>query len=427
MRRLWLAVAVAATTVACFDFDGAYAGFCARAGCDGGMSGGGSSGGSAAGGSAGGSTAGGSTAGGSTAGGSTAGGSTAGGSTAGGSTAGGSMAGGSAGGSTAGGMAFDAGLMCTQPFCVFRHSVRTDVTGADAVIGGAIDDAAAIFSNYTARTSLWVTHGGTTPARGTGTARAFASMALGLRPPFDAVDGTPFDSLIIAEADMTIARLMRIVDGGAPFVVYSGSNCTAGNDVSVSAYDRRGDVVVVAGYDNGLCEIDLATSQRRLLSPEGMGSTYATDVYLSPGGDSYYTTTDGYVYKTGVGRVSPQLDPNGIDSIDGTSSDDIWVLTDQGIVATLMPDGGFDRVDDITQTTYSMKVTTDGIFVGAFGGVAYKTRFTDGGFDFWPLPMTDPTNRVFNITGQAGAIHISGNAGATPSEAFFLSLIPRTQ
>ncbi|MBE2248197.1 MAG: hypothetical protein IAE78_01530 [Myxococcus sp.] len=115
MKRLIFSSVVVLSAVACFDFDGAYAGYCARNNCDGGTA-------------AGGTAAGGSAAGGSAAGGSAAGGSAAGGSAAGGSAAGGSAAGGSAaGGSAAGG---SAGPVLARP----NHSTTVQISNNDAIV-----------------------------------------------------------------------------------------------------------------------------------------------------------------------------------------------------------------------------------------------------------------------------------------------------
>jgi hypothetical protein len=163
----------------------------------------------------------------------------------------------------------------------------------------------------------------------------------------------------------------------------------------------------------------------------GTGNEYVSDLYITPGDEIFWATTDGYIGKFGVGRITGQIDPDGINAIDGIDGDNIWAVSDQSIVLTRSTDGGFDQVANVSalaSRSYSLKVTTDGIFIGAFGGLVHKTRFTDGGFEFFPLPV-DPVQRNWQLSGGPGAIHVIGDEGqiSNPSSAFFFSLIPRTQ
>ncbi|MER2560164.1 MAG: hypothetical protein ABTQ32_05555 [Myxococcaceae bacterium] len=421
MKRLLLASLALTTVAACFDFDGAYNQYCLRNNC-----------GSTGDGGAGGASGGGSTAGGATAGGSTGGGAAAGG-VSGGGAAGGT--GGGAGGSPGGGSAVDAGVDAGTPdsgveciglaFCIHRQTQRTDFKGADAVFGTTLDNGGALFSRYgSMKGTIWVSHGPDgNPS--TGTARPFGGSA---QPPMDVMGQTNNvnDMFVITESDLVTARLQRVVDGGLPQVRYSGS--CAGMSVTLNAYDRVGNKIVIGGDDDGLCEFDVSTNQFTLLQAEGPGSSRVSDVYVSPGNEVFWTTTDGYIGKLGVGRISGQIDPNGMVAIDGLDGDNIWAIGDQGMVLTRNVDGGFDQVTTLAARAYALRVTIDGIFVGTYGGIAHKTRYTDGGFELFGLPV-NPMHRVWGIAGGPGAIHVVGDEGAfgTPDQAFFMTLIPRTQ
>lgn len=399
---------------ACFNFDAAYDTYCVNARCDAGASTGGGT-----------SSGGGSSSGGGTTAGGTAGGSTAGGSTAGGSTAGGA-AGGSAGGSAGG--TVDAGVMCVgQPFCVHKFTARTDFKAGDAVVGDSLDLGYAFFSKYSPDSTLFVEHG--PGANGTG--RMLASLA----PPLKIFGGSANDFFVISRANLTTASIFQIVDAGFPSSFYSGT--CMGQDFFANSYDR--DVInnrlLIGGRNEGICALNLATRQTTILQPDTMASPiqYVEDLYAAPSGEIFYGTDDGYIGKQGVGRISRQLDPNGVIGVDGTSGNDVWAVTDQCLVATSMDDGGFDVIADlgsVASRCYSMKVTPDGVFIAAFGGVAYRTRFTDGGFDFFSgLPVDISTARVWNISGGAGAIHLVGDDGPISSvnQAYFITLIPQTR
>ncbi|MDP3499406.1 MAG: hypothetical protein Q8S33_03710 [Myxococcales bacterium] len=449
MKRVILASVVFVSAAACFDFDGAYDQYCARNNCDGGLnpSGGGLATG---GGAAGGSTAGGSTAGGSTAGGSTAGGSTAGGSTAGGSTAGGSTAGGAAGGSTAGGAGggaaggsgggmvvdagpVDAGVQCVgTPFCVHRHTQRLNMMAPpyfpDAIVGTSLDSAAAVFSRFSNPIgSLWVTHGND-PTPSAGSARPFGVGA----PGHKIFGGTPFDFLVITETSLTTARIQRVIDGGIPQVRFSGGMCQ-GMPFFPNTYERDGNRVFIGGRHESICELNLMTGMTTMRQGENgnTGNVYVSDLYLTPGDELFWATTDGYIGKLGVGRITGEIDPDGIVGLDGIDGDNIWAVSDQSIFVTRGTDGGFDFVANtsaLSSRCYSLKVTTDGIFAGCFGGIVHKTRFTDGGFEIFQLPVS-PVQRIWQLSGGPEAIHLIGDEDnlSNPSSAFFFSLIPRTQ
>lgn len=451
MKRLLLASIALTTVAACFDFDGAYNQYCLRNNCgstgDGGTGGGASGGGSTAGGTAGASTAGGSTAGGAAGGTSTAGGAAAGGSAAGGSTAGGSgggaaggSGGGDAGGSAAGGSAIDAGtdagvdagVECIgQPFCVFRQTQRLNMTGsvyfADALVGTTLTQAQAIFSKFNNPVgALWVSHGND-PTPSPGTARAFAAGT----PPYKINGGSTFDFVLISESSMTNARVQRIIDGGIPQVRYSGT--CQGASFFANLAVRDGNRVLIGGYNEGLCELNLTTGQTTILQTPNVVSPneYVSAIYAAPTGEVFWGTTDGYIGQLGVGRVTTQLDVDGIIGLDGTDLDNLYAVTEKGVVAKREQDAGFSTVADIqalASVSYSLRVTSDGVFVGAYGGIVHKDRFTDGGFEFFGLPV-DPNNRPFFISGGPGAIHVAGDEGnfSNPSGAYFISLIPRTQ
>lgn len=440
MKRLGLAVGVVgaiAATSGCFNFDDAYSTWCAKNGCaDGGAMGGGTAGGSSAGGStAGGASAGGASAGGATAGGTTAGGA-GGGSTAGGA-AGGSTAGGDAGGSAAGGSAvdagvdagtFDAGVQCIgQPFCIYRQTQRTDFKYSDALVGTTLTEAGAIFSKFNNPVgSIWVSHGND-PTPSAGSARPFTAGT----PPFKANGGSTFDFVIISQSTMTNARVQRIIDGGIPQVRYSGT--CQGSSFFANTTIRDGNRVLIGGYNEGICELNLTTGQTTILQMPNVvtPNEYVSALYVAPSGEVFWGTTDGYLGQLGVGRVTGQIDVDGIVGLDGTYLNNLYAVSDQGVVVKREQDAGFSTVDNIlaiASRAYSLKVTTDGIFVGSYGGITHKTRFTDGGFEFFGLPV-DPNNRTFFISGGPGAIHVAGDEGSAsnPSGAFFISLIPRTQ
>jgi hypothetical protein len=480
MKRVMVPCTVVLCTVACFDFDGSYTQYCSRNNCGAGTDGGNTAGGNTAGGNtAGGNTAGGNTAGGNTAGGNTAGGNAAGGNAAGGNAAGGNAgggnaaggnaaggnaaggnaaggnaaggnaaggnaaggnaaggnaAGGNAGGGTGGGMAVDAGqgdagVQCVgEAFCIFRQTQRTDFKGADAIVGTRLDSAAAIFSKYSTPVgSIWVTHG-SDPTPSSGNARPFSVGS----PGHSVFGGTPFDFLVITETSMTNARIQRVIDGGLPQVRFSGT-CQS-TSFYANTYERTGNRVFIGGRNEAICELNLMTGQTMLVQPENgnMGTTeYVNDLYVSPGDEVFWATSDGYIGKLGVGRITGQIDPTGIVGIDGIDANTIWAVGDQSIVATRGTDGGFDVVGNfnaLSGRSYSLKVTPDGIFIGAFGGVMHRTRFTDGGFELFQLPI-DPIQRLYGISGGPEAIHVIGDEGSinNVSSAFFFSLIPRTR
>ncbi|MDX2015303.1 MAG: hypothetical protein SFW67_34240 [Myxococcaceae bacterium] len=426
MKRLLLATVALVPLAGCWNFDAAYDQYCARVRCDGGAGGGlGPSGGGSSGGTSGGSAGG--SAGGAVGGGGAAGG-TAGG-TAGGSAGG--VAGGSAGGGTDAGMV-DSGVpdagppVCTgAPFCVIRHTVRTDLKESYAVVGETLDDGIGIFVKYTTPTqSAFVTHG-PTPATSTGVLRPIGS---GIGPYVEAYGGSGRDFLLITESNLITARVQRFVDGGLPQVRYSGT--CAGMDLIGNAMYRIGNRVIIGGYEPGLCELNLTTGQTNMLQPEGNASpaVFVTDVYVTPADEIFFTTSDGYVHRFGVGRLGNVLDTNGMVSVDGTGSDNVWAIGDSGKIFQLGVDGGFEQVAALPARAFALKVTDDGVFVGTFGGLAHRTAYTDGGFDTFPMPA-DPSHRIFDISGGPGALHVVGTEGAfnAPNQAFFLTLQPRNQ
>jgi hypothetical protein len=316
--------------------------------------------------------------------------------------------------------------VCTgTPFCVIRHTVRTDLKESYAVVGETLDDGIGIFVRYsTPATSAFVFHG-PTPATSNGTLRPIGS---GIGPYVEAHGGSGRDFLLITESNLITARLQRFVDAGIPQVRYSGT--CAGMDVIGNSFYRTGNRVIVGGYEPGLCELNLTTGQTTLLQPEGNASPaiFVTDVYVTPADEIYFSTSDGYVHRLGTGRVGGQLDSSGIIAVDGTASDDVWAVSDNGQIFQLGTDGGFSSVAALTSRAFALKVTSDGVFVGTFGGLAHRTAYTDGGFELFPMPA-DPTHRIFDISGGPGALHVVGTEGAfaAPNQAFFLTLQPRNQ
>jgi hypothetical protein len=220
---------------------------------------------------------------------------------------------------------------------------------------------------------------------------------------------------------------LRVVDGGIPQVRFSGT-CGTGGFLSANALDRQGGRLVIGGDDDGLCELNIATNQFTMLQAPGSGSSRIADLYVAPGGEVFYVTTDGYIGKQGVGRITQQLDPNGMNAVDGLSGDDVWAIGDQGGIYTLGTDGGFQLFTMLPNPAYALRVTTDGVFVSTYGGLAYKTRFTDGGFDFWGIPV-DPNNRPWQLTGGPGAIHVIGDEGPISNQngVYYFTLIPQTR
>lgn len=350
----------------------------------------------------------------------------------GGAAAGGAAAGGAAAGGAAGGAPIDAGVQCVgQAFCIHRHTQRLNMTAppyfSDALVGVTLDSAAAVFSRFsTPIGALWVTPGGD-PTPSAGSARPFGVGT----PGYKIVGGTPFDFLVITETSNTNARIQRVIDGGIPQVRYSGT--CQGSSFFANTYYRVGDRVIIGGRHESLCELNLATGATTLLQPQngGTGNEYVSAIYVTPGDELFWGTTDGYIGKFGVGRITGQIDPDGIEGLDGIDGDNIWAVSDQNRVLTRGTDGGFDLVADVTPLTlrsYGLKVTTDGIFIAAYGGIVHKTRFTDGGFELFQLPV-DPNHRVYQLTGGPEALHATGDDGPAfnPSSAFFFSLIPRTR
>lgn len=323
----------------------------------------------------------------------------------------------------------DAGVQCVgAPFCIHRQTQRTDFKGADAIVGTTLDSAAAIFSRFSpTRSSIWVTHG-SDPTPSTGSSRPFTVGTA----PYEIFGGTPFDFLVITETDLTTARIQRVIDGGLPQVRFSGGMCQ-GMPFFPNTYERDGNRVFIGGRHESICELNLMTGMTTMRQAENgnTGNVYVSDLYLSPGDELFWATTDGYIGKLGVGRITGQIDPDGIVGLDGIDGDNIWAVSDQSIFVTRGTDGGFDFVANtsaLSSRCYSLKVTTDGIFGGCFGGIVHKTRFTDGGFELFQLPI-DPTQRLYGMSGGPEAIHVIGDEGPinSVSSGFFFSLIPQTQ
>lgn len=318
--------------------------------------------------------------------------------------------------------------VCTgTPFCVVRHTVRTDLKESYAVVGETLDDGVGIFVRFSnPATSAFVTHG-PTPATSNGALRPIGS---GIGASVGANGGSGQDFLLITETNLITARVQRFIDGGIPQVRYSGNCGTGGMRVIANALYRVGNRVIIGGYDPGLCELNLATGQTTLLQAEGSISpaVFVTDVFVTPGDEILYTTSDGHVNKFGVGRISPLIDAQGMVAIDGTDGDNVWALGDNGKIAWRVPDGGFEEFAALPSRAWAIKVTADGVFVGTFGGLAHRTAYTDGGFETFPMPA-DPTHRIFDVSGGSGALHVVGTEGgfSMPNQAFFITLQPRNR
>ena len=98
-------------------------------------------------------------------------------------------------------------------------------------------------------------------------------------------------------------------------------------------------------------------------------------MHLTSGGDVYWATSDGYVGRLGAGRITGQLDPSGVIGIDGVPGGPVWVVTDQGYVSVIQADGGVGGQQDysgVLGRAYSLEVTSDGVFIGAFGGIGHR-------------------------------------------------------
>jgi hypothetical protein len=335
----------------------------------------------------------------------------------------GGAAGGTAGGSS-GGTAPDAGPVCAgTPFCIIRHTVRTDLRDAFSVVGETLDDGVGVFVRFTnPQLSAFVTHG-PTPTTSTGSLRVLS----GIGPNIQSFGGSGQDFLLVTESNLVTASVRRFVDGGIPQLRYDGM--CAGSRVIANTLFRAGNRVLIGGYEPGLCELNLATGQTTLLQAEQVSSPaiFVTGIY-APGNEVLFTTSDGYVNKLGVGRVSPLLDPMGMVGIDGTSGSDVWAIGDDGLIARRGVDGGFASFTQLPSRAYALEVTTDGVFVGTFGGLAHRTAYTDGGFELFSLPAAS-TQRAFGLSGGPGALHVVGNEGpfSSPTQAFFLTLQPRNQ
>ncbi len=406
------------SSAACFNFDAAYDTYCKNAHCDAGSAAGGSSGGGSAGG-------------GSTGGGTSAGGASGGGAS-GGSTGGGVVAGGSAGGGSAGGMT-DAGVMCGQPFCLHRATTRAgNLYFGDGVVGSSLNEAFGFFTRSATPAAVHIVEHDPN-GMGTGLTRPAPSAV-----PFVKVSGpSAKDFFMISNSNVISAPVYHFVDGGLAGTVFrSGSTGCAGQDwfANSLSFDAVQNRLLVGGRNEGICSVNLAASNATtVLQPDTMaGSQYVDAVFASPGGSVFYGTDDGYVGKVGVGRISAQLDPEGIRGIDGTSESNIWMVSQQCRVFAPAADGGIDLIADLsglTSTCYSIAVTTNAVYIGAFEGILHRTRFTDGGFEFFQNLPTGAIPRFFNISAGPEAVHVVGDEGpaSSPSQAFFYTLIPRTQ
>jgi hypothetical protein len=336
-------------------------------------------------------------------------------------------AGGTAGGNTGGGvMAFDAGLRCAnQAFCIFKQTQRQDFNVGIGVVGERLDEGLAVFSRYVMAPNAtigaaFVSHSNT----GTGLA---SRITITNSPYVVAFGGSARDVLLVTESNLTTAKLRQFIDGGIPQTLYSG-DC-AGTTISLNSFDRIGNRVIIGGSNDGLCELNLETRTTQVIQPEVSQSpnTFVNDVYVTPGNEIFWVSSDGYVSKFGVGRVSPPLDTNeGLLVIDGIDGDNVWALGANGVIAQRMTDGGFAEVAKLSTGGNSMKVTADGVFVGTRGGIAYKTRFTDGGFEVFRLPI-DPNQTVADLSGGPGALHAVGFEGSPAERGFFFSLQPRSE
>ena len=331
----------------------------------------------------------------------------------------------------------DAGLPpCTQDFCLWRNTQRTDLWFGAGVMGDSLSNAAAIFKvrGTTPRAATFA-HGGQTPGLTMGT---LVSM-LGTGTEYGDLwfgRGTPDDYYFFTNSSLITAPIRRVQGGGLPVIVYQGTcGSTSFSPRSFAIVDDGG-VLLVGGNDEGICEVEVNTFTSRIIQPEvnnGPGND-VNAIYKSPGDEIFFTTEDGYVYKVGVGRVSPQLDTTapGMLDIDGLSGDDVWAVGRDGVVAWRVPDGGFEQFTNLNETLYGLEVTTEGVFVGGFGAIFYRTASTDGGFQRYPLPTVGSVSRPYHLKGGPGYLHVVGDYGfnppsGNPSGSFFMTFRTRTR
>jgi hypothetical protein len=247
--------------------------------------------------------------------------------------------------------------------------------------------------------------------------------------------GTPNDFYFFTNASLITAPLRRVEMGGLPVIVYQNvCGSTSFSPRSFVIVDDGG-VLLVGGNDEGICEVEVNTNTSRILQPEVAGGpgNDVNAIYKSPGDEIFFTTEDGYVFKVGVGRVSPQLDTTlaGMVAIDGLSGDDVWAIGRDGVVAWRVPDGGFEAFTNLNETLYDIKVTPEGIYVGAFGAIFYRTATTDGGFARYPLPTVGSVSRPYHLNAGPGYLHLVGDYGfnqpsGSPTGSFFITLRTRT-
>ncbi|MCA2981401.1 MAG: hypothetical protein INH41_01350 [Myxococcaceae bacterium] len=302
-------------------------------------------------------------------------------------------------------------------------------------MGSSLTEAAAIFKVRGASPrAVTLQHQQLGPAATTGIFRALLGMGVAYGD-LSAGKGRPDDFFFVTNASLTTAAIQRVQSGGLPGIVYDGTCGVTSIGARSFAIVGDGGVLLVGGNDEGLCEVEVNTNQSRVLQPEvqnGPGND-VTAIYQGADAGLFFTTEDGYVFKAGVGRVSPQLDTSsyGMVAIDGTAGGDIWAIGREGVVARLGDDGGFEPVATLGGPLYGVRVTPEGVYVTAYGALFLRTGTTDGGFSRVPLPTVGSVSRPYHLNAGPGYVHVSGDYGlfssnGIPAGAFFMTFRTRS-
>jgi hypothetical protein len=335
------------------------------------------------------------------------------------------------GGSAAGGGGAPA---CADDFCVVGFTLRPPPFNINSgLLGDTLEGGLAFFTNFgSSNETIMLQHNpGATPTQGDG-----GSLGPLTYFPYTVGVGIASDFFTLVGTDRVNAQLVRFVNRVGQTLWTGRTQACEGRDFSAFAVARRdANTLVLGGYNDSICLIDLTTRQTRLLraASSNPSNQHVNQIWASPTGEIFWGSDDGYVSELDAGHVSDAYTTGtgwGVMGISGTSRDNVWALISTGDVLHREADGGFVPFAKLEETAYSIAVTPDGVFVGAFNGIFHKTAFTDGGFEryFLPPPISS-LSRASRMCGGRGFLHVGGDFGSysDPDGAFFFTLRPRNQ